>query len=128
VSRPPGRAGFAQWLAGLTADGLAANGMAPPWRPEAGTADDNIEESGLDARTHALVRLAAAVAAGEPGQGYDHDVATALEQGVTVDEMTGVLVALLPRVGAGRVCAAAPVLLSAIDRVTAGPPAARRCP
>jgi alkylhydroperoxidase/carboxymuconolactone decarboxylase family protein YurZ len=126
VSRPPGRAGFAQWLAGLTAGGVAANGTATR-RPEAGTADDNIEESGLDARTHALVRLAAAVAAGEPGQGYDHDVATALDQGVTVDEMTGVLVALLPRVGADRVCAAAPVLLSAIDRVTAGPPAARRC-
>jgi hypothetical protein len=61
-----------------------------------------------------------------PGQEYDHDVAAAPGQGVTVEEMTGVLVALLLRVGAARVCVAAPVLLSAIDRVTAGPSAARR--
>ncbi len=125
MSRPPGRAAFAQWLARLAADGVAADGTAAR-RPEAGTADDSIEQSGLDARTHALVRLAATVAAGEPGQEYDHDVAAALDQGVTAEEMTGVLVALLPRVGAARVCAAAPVLLSAIDRVTAGPSAARR--
>src|SRR5215472_11903565 len=51
VSGYNGRPGFTDRLAGVAADG----------GPEA----DNIEESGLDVRTHALVRLAAVVASGE---------------------------------------------------------------
>ena len=106
-----GRPGFTDRLAGVAADG----------GPEA----DNIEESGLDVRTHALVRLAAVVASGEAGDGYDHYVMAALDQGVTPDEIAGVLVALLPTVGPARITQAAPHLIEAISRNT-GDPAVER--
>jgi alkylhydroperoxidase/carboxymuconolactone decarboxylase family protein YurZ len=104
-----GRAGFAEWLASITAQ-EGASGE---------TAAGNIEESGLDARTHALVRLAALVAAGAPGADYDRHIATALDHGVTPDEVVGVLVALLPTVGTAQVSTAAHAVRAAIDRVAA---------
>jgi len=60
---------------------------------ELGTCPDagGIERSGLDPRTHALVRLAALAAAGEPQDACDRAVATALDRGVTPDEIAGVL-------------------------------------
>jgi 4-carboxymuconolactone decarboxylase len=124
VNSHNGRGGLAHWLAGVAAGDPAvlASGIAP----EA----DNIEESGLDMRTHALVRLAAAVAAGEPGESYDRHLAAALDQGVTLDEIIGVLVALLPTVGAARVTEAAPAVLGAIGRVAPdlpAPPRSGRC-
>jgi len=61
--------------------------------PAAGAGDDTIEKSGLDPRTHALVRLAALVAAGETQASCDQAVAAALDHGVTRDEIAGVLVA-----------------------------------
>jgi len=108
----------AGWLARLAAGdpGIVASASGP--------AADNIEASGLDVRTHALVRLAALVAAGEPGAAYDEYVATALDHGVTLDEIAGVLVALLPTAGAARVTGAAPAILEAIDRVAPDCPAA----
>jgi alkylhydroperoxidase/carboxymuconolactone decarboxylase family protein YurZ len=115
-----GRASLAEWLAGVAAGGPAV--PAPGIGPEA----DNIDESGLDVRTYALVRLAAVVAAGQSGEGYDRHVAAALDRGVTRDEIIGVLVALLPAVGVTRVTEAAPDIFGAIGRVAAGPPAAQR--
>jgi alkylhydroperoxidase/carboxymuconolactone decarboxylase family protein YurZ len=85
-----------------------------------GAEDDTIEKSGLDSRTHALVRLAALVAAGESQAFYDQAVATALDQGVTLAEIAGVLVALVPTAGPARLTAAEPAIQGAIDRVTAG--------
>jgi alkylhydroperoxidase/carboxymuconolactone decarboxylase family protein YurZ len=70
---------------------------------------------GLDMRTHALVRLAALVTADEPQAGYDQAVATALDHGVTRDEIAGMLVALRP----GQ-ATAGPAILGAIDRTVAG--------
>ena len=113
MSRPAESAGLAEWLAGVAA-GDPAILAATPSRP----GDDNIEESGLDVRTHAMVRLAALAAAGERGTAYDQHVATALDHGVTPDEIAGVLVALLPTAGAGRVTAAAPAICAAIERLT----------
>ena len=113
-------AGLAEWLAGV-----AAGGAAVP-APGIGLEAENIDESGLDVRTYALVRLAAVVTAGESGEGYDRHVAAALDQGVTVDEVIGVLVALLPTVGVTRVTAAAPDIFGAISRVAGGLPAAQR--
>ncbi len=55
--------------------------------PEAG----NVGEPGLDVRTRALVRLAALVAADESRAAYDQAIATALDHGVTLDEIAGVL-------------------------------------
>ena len=113
-------AGLAGWLADV-----AAGGAAVP-APGIGLEADNIDESGLDVRTYALVRLAAVVTAGESGEGYDRHVAAALDHGVTRDEIIGVLVALLPTVGVTRVTAAAPDIFGAISRVAGGLPAAQR--
>jgi 4-carboxymuconolactone decarboxylase len=108
------------WLAGVAAgnpDVLAA---------AQGPAARNIEASGLDARSHALVRLAASVAAGDCGQpatACEQHVTTALDCGVTLDEIVGIFVALLPTVGTARVVAAAPAVLGALSRATADLPA-----
>lgn len=110
-------AGFAEWLA------RAAAGEPAIVEPAGGSADDNIEESGLDVRSHALVGLAALVAAGEPGTRYDQHVATALDHGVTPDEIVGVLIALRPTVGATRVSQAARAVFGAVGRVAADTPA-----
>ena len=111
---------MAEWLAGVAAGRPAV--PVPGLRPDA----DNIDESGLDVRTYALVRLASRVTAGAPGEGYDRHIAAALDQGVTLDEITGVLVALLPTVGVTRVAEAAPDVFGAISRVAAGLPPAQR--
>lgn len=111
-----GQASLAEWLAGVAAGRPAV--PVPDIPPEA----DNIDESGLDVRTYALVRLASLVTAGAPGEGYDRHIAAALDQGVTLDEITGVLVALLPTVGVTRVAEAAPDIFGAISRVAAGLP------
>jgi len=119
VSNHNGDTGLTDWLAGVAAGGLAI--------PAPGIGlDDNIDESGLDVRTHALVRLAALVGAGEAAAAYDRHIAAAVDHGVTLDEIIGVLVALLPTVGAGRVSEAAPAVLGAIGRVAADLPAAPR--
>lgn len=44
----------------------------------------NIEQSGLDMGVHAMMRLAALVAAGESGTTYLEQIATALDHGVTL--------------------------------------------
>ena len=111
MTHPRGRAGLAERLASITA-GEASDDPAP----------GNIDESGLDARTHALVRLAALVAAGAPGPDYDRHVCTALDHGVTPDEVVGVLVALLPTVGTARVRAAAHAMHAVIGRTAPGLP------
>ena len=116
MTGPDGKAGPAEWLASIaTADpaALAAATCAQ---------DDNIEESGLDVRTHAMVCLAALVAAGVRGAAYDECIATALDHGVTLDEIAGVLVALVPTAGAARVTAAAPAILASIKRGAGDPP------
>jgi len=65
------------------------------------------------------------VAAGDSAETvYDQRVTTALEHGVTLDEIAGVLIALLPALGTAHVTAAAAAVLGAVGRVTAGLPAA----
>ena len=118
MSRPRSRVASAEWLAG------AAAGDPAVLQPALGTAADNIDESGLDVRTHALVRLAGLVAAGDSAETvFDQRVTAALDHGVTLDEIAGVLIALLPTLGTARVTAAAAAVLGAMSRVTAGPPA-----
>jgi hypothetical protein len=78
-----------------------------------GPSTDNIERSGLDMRVHTIVRLAAFVAGGEPGTAYVEDVVSALGHGVTLDEIVGVLVTLLPTVGPARVTGFAAATLEA---------------
>ena len=68
----------------------------------------NIEHSGLDPRTWSLVNLAALVSIDAAPASYIWHITTALEVGVTAEEVVGVLVALAPTVGVARIVAAAP--------------------
>ena len=68
---------------------------------------DNLEASGLDPRTYALVNIAALIAADAAPSSYVFQVGFALEAGVTPEEILGLLVALNPTVGNIRIVAAA---------------------
>src|ERR1700747_17851 len=67
----------------------------------------NLEGSGLDARTFALVKIAALVALDAPPASYAWQVGNALAEGVTPEEILGVLRAVAPQVGGTKVIAAA---------------------
>ena len=75
---------------------------------------DNIEVSGLDPKTHALVRLGALVAQDAAPASYQWNVGMALSAGATVEDVVGVLIAVAPTVGLARVVSAAPELALAI--------------
>jgi 4-carboxymuconolactone decarboxylase len=117
MSGPADGARLTEWLAGAVAGDPASLAVAAD--PE----DNNIDASGLDARTHAMVCLAARVVSGERGTTYDQLVGAALDHGVTPDEIVGVLVALLPTAGAARVASAAPAIRAAIERLVGSIPA-----
>ncbi|HKH18038.1 MAG TPA: carboxymuconolactone decarboxylase family protein [Solirubrobacteraceae bacterium] len=76
---------------------------------------ENIEESGLDPRTHALVRIASLVSVGAPSASFAWQVSLAREAGVSDDEIAGVLVAVGPTAGMPRVVAAAPHVAAAMS-------------
>jgi alkylhydroperoxidase/carboxymuconolactone decarboxylase family protein YurZ len=67
-------------------------------------------ESTLDARTHALVQLAALVAVGGSAPTYRPVIDAALAGGASVDEIVGTLIAVTEASGAPRVVAAAPAV------------------
>ncbi|MDQ2873342.1 MAG: carboxymuconolactone decarboxylase family protein [Actinomycetota bacterium] len=75
--------------------------------------------SGLDRRSHILVRLAGLVALGTDvrSSAYRWHVADALDGGITIEEIVGVLIALLPTAGTARVTAAASALRDALGDV-----------
>jgi alkylhydroperoxidase/carboxymuconolactone decarboxylase family protein YurZ len=64
--------------------------------------------SALDPKTAALLQLAAAVAAGSPEACLEWGTTRALAAGATGDEIAGVLLAVAPVTGLGRVVCAAP--------------------
>jgi 4-carboxymuconolactone decarboxylase len=70
----------------------------------------NAEVSGLDARTHAFVRLGALIALDASTSCYQPSVEDALAAGASVDEIVGALVAALPNTGSSRIVSAAPKL------------------
>lgn len=74
----------------------------------------NIDASGLDPKTHALVGLAALIALDAAPASYRWSVGRALAAGATVDDVVGVLIAVAPAVGLVRVVSAAPEIASAI--------------
>jgi alkylhydroperoxidase/carboxymuconolactone decarboxylase family protein YurZ len=100
-------AASAEWLQGAAAGHPAVLAWGGP-------AVGPIGQSRLDARADAMARLAAVVAGGQPGTTYEEQVAAALDHGVTLDEIVGVLVALLPKVGAARVTEVAAATLGAL--------------
>jgi 4-carboxymuconolactone decarboxylase len=72
------------------------------------------ERSALDAKAHALVRLAGVIALESASASYQWVVAAAVAAGATDDEIVGVLAALVPVVGLVRANSAAPELALAI--------------
>src|ERR1700733_10668035 len=72
------------------------------------------ENSGLDARTFGLVKIAALVAVDAPPASYLWQVANALDAGASPADILGVLRAVAPQVGGPRVVAAAPEIMVAL--------------
>jgi alkylhydroperoxidase/carboxymuconolactone decarboxylase family protein YurZ len=70
----------------------------------------NVGESGLDEKTHALVRIAGLIAIDAAPPSYMSTVESALAYGATTEEIVGVLIAVTPAIGSGRVVSAAPKL------------------
>lgn len=72
------------------------------------------EESGLDPRSFALVKIAALVALDSPPASYLWQVANALDAGATPAEILGVVRAVAPQVGGPRAVSAAPEIMIAL--------------
>jgi len=79
-----------------------------------GLGTDTVAYSRLDPRTHALVRLAALAAIGTSVSCYHESVEAALSSGASADEIVGILIAMAPAVGIGRVVSAAPDIALAL--------------
>lgn len=78
------------------------------------TRSTELEGTGLDSRTFALVKIAGLIAVGAPPVSYEWQIANALEEGVTPEDIVGVLGAVAPQVGGPRVVAAAPEIMRAL--------------
>jgi alkylhydroperoxidase/carboxymuconolactone decarboxylase family protein YurZ len=74
----------------------------------------NRESSGLDPRSFALVKIATLIALDAPPASYAWQVANALDEGVTPEEILGVLRAVAPQVGGPKIIAAAPEIMLAL--------------
>jgi alkylhydroperoxidase/carboxymuconolactone decarboxylase family protein YurZ len=79
-----------------------------------GMGHDTIGASGLDPKTHALVRLGASLAIDAAPSSYRSNIEVALAAGSGVDEIVGTLIAVAPTVGLARVVSAAPELALAL--------------
>jgi alkylhydroperoxidase/carboxymuconolactone decarboxylase family protein YurZ len=79
-----------------------------------GMGKDTVEISRLDPKTHALVRLAALLAVDAAQSSYNAGVEVALATGASLDEIVGILIAVAPAIGLGRVVSAAPELALAL--------------
>ena len=75
---------------------------------------DAAERSGLDAETYLLVRLAALVAMDAAPVSYLITLGAAADNGLTVERMQAVLIAIAPVVGSARVTAAAGAIVRGI--------------
>ena len=72
------------------------------------------EWSGLDPRTFALVKIASLIALDAPPASYAWQLGNALADGVTPEDILGVLRAVAPQVGGPRVIAAAAEIMAAL--------------
>lgn len=72
------------------------------------------EVTGLDARTYALVKIAALIALDAPPVSYAWQIGNALDEGVTPEDILGVLRAVAVQVGGPKVVAAAPEIMLAL--------------
>jgi 4-carboxymuconolactone decarboxylase len=74
----------------------------------------NVDASGFDRKTHALVQLGALVAIDPAPPSYMRLIDVALECDASPAEIVGTLIAAMPAVGAARVVSAAPKLALAL--------------
>jgi 4-carboxymuconolactone decarboxylase len=74
----------------------------------------NTTLSGIDPRSHALLRIAALIALDAAPPSYMNAIECGLRAGASYDEIVGTLVAVLPIVGVARVVSAAPNLALAL--------------
>ncbi|MBX5470266.1 MAG: carboxymuconolactone decarboxylase family protein [Thermoleophilaceae bacterium] len=95
-------------LAGISSGDLEALGGALSLR------DEFRADSGLDARTFGLVKIAALIALDAPPASYMWQVANALDEGASPEDILGVLRAVAPQVGGPKVVAAAPEIMVAL--------------
>jgi alkylhydroperoxidase/carboxymuconolactone decarboxylase family protein YurZ len=79
-----------------------------------GMREEHLAATGLDARTFALVKIAALIALDAPPASYAWQIGNAVEDGVTPEDILGVLRAVAPQVGGPRVVAAAPEVMLAL--------------
>jgi 4-carboxymuconolactone decarboxylase len=79
-----------------------------------GLREPELAATGLDARTLALVNIAALIALRAPPASYAWHVANAVDDGATPEDIVGVLRAVAPHVGAAKVVAAAPEIIVAL--------------
>jgi alkylhydroperoxidase/carboxymuconolactone decarboxylase family protein YurZ len=88
-----------------------------------GTILEHPETSALDAKTHALTRVAALVAAESAVTSYLWAVQSAMAAGASEDDIIDVLTAIAPIIGLARLSAAAPQLALALGHdIDPGPP------
>jgi alkylhydroperoxidase/carboxymuconolactone decarboxylase family protein YurZ len=79
-----------------------------------GLRDTQLGNTGLDARTFALVKIAALIALDAPPASYAWQITNALADGASAEDILGVLRAVAPQVGGPRVVAAAPEVILAL--------------
>jgi alkylhydroperoxidase/carboxymuconolactone decarboxylase family protein YurZ len=96
-----------------TLSGLSA-GNADVLETAIGLREANLEGSGLDPRTFALVKIAALIALDAPPASYAWQVTAALDDGASPEDIVGVLRAVAPQVGGPKVIAAAPEIMLAL--------------
>jgi alkylhydroperoxidase/carboxymuconolactone decarboxylase family protein YurZ len=82
---------------------------------EAGFGPDLGQASALDARTVALLQVAVSVAIGSSAVCLQWSAARALAAGATKDEITDVLLAIIPVAGLGRIVSATPAVATALE-------------
>lgn len=81
---------------------------------QAGFGTDVDQLPALDAKTVALLRIAVSVAIGSSAVCLQWSAARALAAGATQDEITDVLLAIVPVAGLGRIVSAAPEVAIAL--------------
>jgi alkylhydroperoxidase/carboxymuconolactone decarboxylase family protein YurZ len=74
----------------------------------------SIEASDLDNRELMLARIAALAAVDAPALSYLMNVGAAVDSGITVEDVQGVLIAIAPIVGTARVLSAAAKITEAL--------------
>jgi alkylhydroperoxidase/carboxymuconolactone decarboxylase family protein YurZ len=81
---------------------------------EAGLGLDPAQASALDPKTAALLRVGASVVIGSSPVCLEWSTGRALAAGASEDEIVGVLLAIAPVAGLGRIAAAAPEVATAL--------------